>query len=117
MMIQKGPERAHYRIPYPLRERPRFTMAGQEQEYEVLNCSEMGVCYVVRGECPVVPGDVVHGRLRFSRGHEVEIEGVVVRVQDDNVALHLSGMPIPFVVILDEQRYLRQKYPMWPHEV
>lgn len=114
-MIDRSAERAHYRIQYPVLERPRFTLDGRE--HEVLNCSEMGVCYVVQGECGVVPGDVVHGRLRFSRGDEVEIEGVVVRVQDGTVALHLSGMPIPFIVILDEQRYLRQKYPMWPREV
>jgi hypothetical protein len=114
-MFDQRREREYYRIQYPVRERPRFLVDGRD--YEVLNCSEMGVCYVVPGEAPVVPGDVVHGKIRFSRGDEVEIEGVVVRVQDGTVALHLSGMPIPFVVIFNEQRYLRQKYPMWPKEV
>ncbi len=115
MMIQQDRERAHYRIQYPVRDRPHFLVDGRE--YEVLNCSEMGVCYLAPGEAPVEPGDIVHGHLRFSSGDQVEIEGVVVRVQDDTIALHLSGMPIPFIVILNEQRYLRQKYPMWPREV
>ncbi|MFO7262315.1 MAG: PilZ domain-containing protein [bacterium] len=114
-MFDQRREREYYRIQYPVRERPRFLVDGKE--YEVLNCSEMGVCYVVPGEVPIVPGDVVHGKIRFSRGDEVEIEGVVVRVQDGTVALHLAAMPIPFVVILNEQQYLRQKYPMWPREV
>ncbi|HEY8468504.1 MAG TPA: hypothetical protein VIL18_02620 [Longimicrobiales bacterium] len=46
-MEQQRPERAHYRIQYPVNERPRLLVAGRE--YEVLNCSEKGVGFLAPG--------------------------------------------------------------------
>ncbi|HEX7089405.1 MAG TPA: hypothetical protein VF192_04675 [Longimicrobiales bacterium] len=59
---------------------------------------------------------VIRGVIRFSRGHEAEVEGRVVRLEGALVALYLAEQPNPFRIVLDEQRFLRQKYPMWPRE-
>ncbi|HEY8468505.1 MAG TPA: hypothetical protein VIL18_02625 [Longimicrobiales bacterium] len=59
----------------------------------------------------------MQGVIRFSRGHEVEVDGRVARIEGALVALHLAVQSIPFRIVLDEQRFLRQKYPMWPREV
>jgi len=114
-MEQQRPERAHYRIQYPVNERPRLIVAGRE--YEVLNCSEKGVCFLAPGTHRFVLDGAVQGVIRFSRGHEAEVDGRVVRIEGALVALHLAVQPIPFRIVLDEQRFLRQKYPMWPREV
>jgi hypothetical protein len=46
--------------------------------------------------------------VRVRRGEEVRVLGTVVRVREREVALRLS-MGVPLRVVLDEQRYLRER--------
>lgn len=104
-------QREYYRILYPLQERPRLLL--QEEAYEVIDCSERGLRYFVpKGPLPEI-GATVHGQLRFRRGAALNIQGAVVRIQDDEVAIHFPTAQIPLSILFDEQRYLRINYPMW----
>lgn len=109
-------EREHFRIVYPLMERPKLRTAdvetGAVEEYDVVDCSETGLRYLIRfGPLPEI-GAEVSGRVHFRRGEVVDIAGTVVRTQGSSVALHLVASNIPLATVLDEQRYLRINYPM-----
>jgi hypothetical protein len=83
------------------------------QIYEVIDCSARGLRYsVAKRDFPPL-GSTVEGRLRFRRGTEVHIIGVVIRIQNNEVALHFPNMEISPSILLDEQRYLHAHYPMW----
>jgi len=98
--------RAHERVQYASTERPRLVVAGAF--YEVLDCSERGLLIARTGDAPVEMGLDVQGTIRFPTGVEVTVEGVVVRAQEDAVAIQFTGLWIPRDVILAEQRRLRQ---------
>ena len=103
-------EREHYRIAYPIAERPQLLLG--DDAYEVLDCSERGLrCGVGRGVNPTV-GDEIRGVVRFRRGAEVHVAGVITRVEAGGVSVRLAGGGIPLRVMLEEQRYLRTRYPM-----
>lgn len=103
-------ERAFYRIVFPERERPILLLEGRE--HPVVDCSEHGLRFERRPWPPLELGAVVHGILRFHKGDEIEVEGEVVRLQDEHAAVHLNVRPIPMGRIFEEQRYLRMLYPM-----
>jgi hypothetical protein len=98
--------RAHERVQYPVSERPTLTVGGAA--YEVLDCSERGLLIVRSGHALVQAGTDFRGTIRFPTGTEVTVEGVVVRAQEDAVAIQFTGLWIPRDVILAEQRRLRQ---------
>lgn len=52
------------------------------------------------------------GTVEFPDGGEIRIEGVVVRVIQDEIALHLDDAPIPFTRIIQQQRFLRLNFPL-----
>ena len=103
-------ERSEYRIPYPPTARPRFIMGREERD--VVDCSEKGLRYV--GEQGFFPeeGAVVSGKVHLvSGGAPVEVRGVVVRVQNGEVAVHLEKPGIPVQRVFQEQRYLSRHFP------
>ena len=99
--------RAHERVQYATTERPTLALRGGGA-YEVLDCSERGLLLVRTPDAPVETGVDIQGRIRFPTGVEVLVEGVIVRAQEDAVAVHFTGLWIPRDVILAEQRRLRQ---------
>jgi hypothetical protein len=98
--------RAHERVVYPPGERPTLTVGGGA--YEVLDCSERGLRVMQTGATPLETSVDIQGRVRFPPGTEVTIEGVVLRVQDDAVAIQFTGLWIPRDVILAELRRMKQ---------
>lgn len=96
--------RSLYRIIYPLLERP--TLEVGRGLYEVVDCSESGLRYEVRGRRPPPVGTQLGGTLKFRRGDHVTVTGEVIRVTAGTVVLALDP-PISFADILAEQRYLR----------
>lgn len=105
-------KRDQYRIPYPLPERP--TLELEDREYEVIDCSASGLRFALPLRRTFSVGTTLQGRVRFRRGDVVEITGRVVRVTEHEAAVHFVDTEIPFGVLLNEQRYLRAHYPMWP---
>ena len=99
--------RAHERVRYPAGERPE--LVADYEPGEVLDCSERGARYrAPPGARPAV-GAAVEGLLRFRRGAELEVAGVVVRVEGDEVAVHFTRAPVPPGVMLEERRRLRRR--------
>jgi hypothetical protein len=100
-----------YRIQFPTSERPTFE--ANDCQYVVLDCSETGIRYLVRGSTPEV-GTQVSGVFRLRRGIDVEIEGEVVRVHKGEIGLCLKPPGIPLRIIIAEQLFLRKHYPSVP---
>ena len=98
--------RAHERVQYGPGERPLLTVAGAT--YEVLDCSERGLLVARARGALLAPGLDLQGSVRFPTGVEVPVEGVVLRAQEDAIAVQFTGIWIPRDVILAEMRRLRQ---------
>jgi hypothetical protein len=104
-------DRSFYRIEYPERERPRFTLDGVV--HAVIDCGERGLRYrPADGKVPEIDAQLI-GTVRFRDGQDIPVDGVVVRTQGGDVALQFTGTGIPLAIILSEQRYLRRHYPGW----
>ncbi len=104
-------ERSLFRIRYPLRERPSLVVDGVA--HEVVDCCEGGIRFV-GGRESWATGSTLEGLLTLRGGSTVAVRGRVLRVQEGEVAVALDSPGIPFAAILEEQRYLRSRYPMWP---
>ena len=104
--MRRSYERSYYRIPYPSFEGPRLVVGFHV--CQVLDCSERGLRFVAPAHAVPEAGVAIRGRVRFPRGADVEVEGVVIRVDEREVALRLAEPGVPFRVILQEQIYLRR---------
>ncbi|MCL4214712.1 MAG: PilZ domain-containing protein [Gemmatimonadales bacterium] len=106
--------RAHYRIQYPVLDRPGFRAGALEGL--VNDCSETGVRVAITGSIPsdltLAPHDRISGEIRFTHGEVEPVEGEVVRFDRKTLILHLDTGTLPFGRIIKEQRWLRQRYPM-----
>lgn len=98
--------RAHERVVYPPGQRPTLTVGGGT--YEVLDCSERGLGIARAGAALLEASVDVQGRVRFPPGNEVMVEGVVLRVQGEAIAIQFTGLWIPREVILGELRRMKQ---------
>jgi hypothetical protein len=98
--------RAHERVQYSTSERPVLTVG--KAAYDVLDCSERGLLVARAGDALAEAGLDIQGKIRFPTGVEVTVEGVVLRAQQDAIAIQFTGLWIPREVILAEQRRLRQ---------
>ena len=106
--------REFHRIHYPVPARPWFYIG--KQACEVLDISISGLRYFA----PNTPAPNLHapirGAIHFRHSGRyaktpLMVEGLVVRTQNDEVALHLNH-EIPFNILLAEQQYLRNQYPL-----
>ncbi len=98
--------RAHERVQYAHTERPRLVVGAAS--YEVLDCSERGLLIARSSAAPAEKGVDIQGKVRFPTGVEVPVEGVVLRAQEDGIAIQFTGIWIPRDIILAELRRLRQ---------
>ncbi len=101
--------RAHERVQYTTGERPRLTIG--DASYEVLDCSERGLLVLRADNALAQMGLDIQGKVRFPTGVTVTVEGVVVRAQEDAIAIQFTGLWIPRDVILAELRRLKQGLP------
>ncbi len=99
-------DREHFRIPYPMAARPTFRLVGQS--FEVVDVSEGGLKFLVGEADPPPVGEMLSGALTLVRGDTVVVTGRVLRVAEGLVVLQLETY-LPFRLILEEQRYLRQE--------
>lgn len=99
--------REFFRIHYPWEERPRFVL--HSSICEVIDCSERGLRFRLPPPSAPPVGAELSGRLRLRRGQEVAVQGVVVRVEEGEVALRLLEPGVSFYLILKEQIHLRRR--------
>lgn len=105
--------RAHYRIVYPVTARPRFRASEGGWDHAVIDCSERGVRFHnARPPAPVV-GSAMEGTLFFPDGQQERISGVVVRTFQGEVALHLTVRHLSFNLMIQQQRYIKEKFPLF----
>ena len=104
-------KRELYRLKFPNPERP-YLIVGR-QKYEVVDCSARGLRFLVTQQSLPSLGDVVEGRLQFRRHSQAPIRGLVVRIQNGEIALHMPDSEIPFAILRSEERYLLNHYRTW----
>ena len=101
--------RGYERIEYPPDDRPTFQF--DDHGFVVLDCSERGMRFHTDGQPPEI-GTELRGIVRFAPGTQVEIEGAVLRVQGNSVAVLFTTKWIPRDVIVSErwrvQRFAKQ---------
>ncbi|MBK8005330.1 MAG: PilZ domain-containing protein [Gemmatimonadetes bacterium] len=100
--------REYYRVAYPTDLRPRLDV--QSHFFDVIDVSEKGMRFAL-GKTADAPrlGDEVAGLIRFRRGEEVEVRGMVIRLDGREVAVRLED-GIPLRVIMEEQRFLLERH-------
>ena len=99
-------QRKYYRLKYPVAERP--IIRSGDQDYEISEISEGGARIVVAGAGPFEPGEPFSGTVLFADGEEVEIRGIVLRHDTDEIAVRLS-IGISFKRMVAEQAQLKQR--------
>jgi hypothetical protein len=102
-------DRAFYRVPYPPPAAPCFVASGVQ--HRVVDIGEGGFRYVAASDAVPSHGSEVKGTIEFPEDDPLEVEGVVVRYRDGEIAVHCNRRPIPLALVLREQRRLRRKYP------
>jgi hypothetical protein len=102
-------DRAFYRVPYPPPAAPCFVASGVQ--HRVVDIGEGGFRYVAASDAVPSHGSEVKGTIEFPEDDPLEVEGVVVRYRDGEIAVHCNKRPIPLALVLREQRRLRRKYP------
>lgn len=101
-------ERNHYRIQFPVNERPKFR-AGRGQYFDVVNMSEQGLSIVGVTERLKV-GAHINGRITLPDNQVVVVGGRIIRKTLEEAIIHLDKVGVPLPVIMELQRYLLQKY-------
>ncbi len=102
-------KRANYRVHFPRAERPLLVI--NEHHYEVVDCSVRGLCCIVNAWQPrLVLGDQIEGLVRFRDRAQAPVRGLVVRIQEGEIALYLPDTEIPFAILRGEERYLLAHY-------
>ncbi|MFW7380215.1 MAG: PilZ domain-containing protein [Oligoflexus sp.] len=103
-------KREYYRIEYPHGDQPIFL--HYLGKFTVLDVSEGGFSFAFDKIMPPMEGEVVEGDIKFGNRGKTKIKGEIIRVADGKVSvrLHDDGQ-IPLPRVMEEQRYLIQKYP------
>ena len=102
-------QRAFYRVQYPTQERPTFLLGLEE--VPVLDVSEYGIRFGIHDGLELEPGQEIEGLSRFRERATHKVKGEVVWIRNRAAAMKLQ-VPVPFGIILDEQRYLRSRYKL-----
>jgi hypothetical protein len=100
--------RDHFRIPFPIEERPQLAVG--EGEFEILDLSECGARIVSNGNWPAERNYPIAVCVRFRDGTTAAATAVVHRQVGDQLILRF-GNPLPYSLIAAEQRRLLCLYP------
>jgi hypothetical protein len=101
--------RQRVRLVYPITERPTLILLlPQEEEYEVVDLSEDGVRFFYHPPHRFLPMQAYKAKVRFHDGETEEIQGNVIRLEEETIALCLFEK-IPYKRIVKEELYLRKK--------
>jgi hypothetical protein len=101
--------REYFRLPYPVMATATLNLDGTS--YKVDEISERGL-RVVTGVGRLAVGARVKGMLSLNSGPRCEINGTVLRVDDQSFVLQLDKGPTCYDVIR-EQRHLTKLFPEW----
>jgi hypothetical protein len=99
--------REFFRILYPIHARPRLII--QDASYDVLDVCERGIRFLHPTADALKSHVVVSATVTFRDGETLHVEGKILRLQGNNVVLHLQTY-IPTARIMKEQRYLISRF-------
>ena len=85
--------RTFFRLRYPQTERPKLIIS--ENEFDVTDISEHGIKFYL--------GSKINAMITFHDGESLSIEGKIIRIQNNEVAVYLS-QGIPSDRIIEEQK-------------
>ncbi len=104
---ERKERRQHFRLQYPLAERPMSLIRGEA--YPILDLSEGGIRIQVAQNTQFVEGETLALTMQLA-SKEFDVAGKVVRVKESSVGILLTEA-IPLSTIRDVERTLREKYP------
>ncbi|WP_295894347.1 PilZ domain-containing protein [uncultured Vibrio sp.] len=103
-------KRQYYRLKYPKKAMP--VMIIQDARYHVSEVSEKGIRFVIDDPNRVHHGLDMSGILSLHDDSQVCVEGSVLRLDKNEVIILLTKGP-SFKDMVQEQRHIRQKYPVF----
>jgi hypothetical protein len=103
--------RAHFRVEYPLSERPVFHAPGLVCAVADVSESGMTVAAPIGVRATLRPSDRVAGTIHFRHAPHAEIDGVILRLTEHGAVVHFDVGPVPWATIQAEERALLAKYP------
>jgi hypothetical protein len=103
-----GNKREFYRVRYPTSERPILKLEGNA--YEITEIAEKGVKFLCKQPWVFKRGLEVQFNIKFRDNEMLDLEGEMLRV-DGNTAIISLSEGVPLGRIVQEQRYIRAKYP------
>lgn len=106
MLIEK--QRMHFRLNYPEAYRPTFIL--DQDTFEVENISQYGVKVIISTDLGFMLQDSIFAIIAFPEGREFDLDGHIVRIEDNCICLHLDS-PLPSSVIKSEALNVMYKYP------
>lgn len=101
-------KREFYRVRYPVSERPVLRLEGRT--YEVIDISEKGIKFFCKQPWVFKVELEVQFTVNFRGDEQLELEGKVLRIDGSVIIISLSE-GVPLARIVQEQRYIRAKYP------
>ena len=101
-------KREFYRVRYPTGERPLLKLQGHV--YEVIEISEKGVKFFCKQPWVYKTGLEVQFAINFRDNELLKLEGQILRADGNALIIALSEA-VPMGRIVQEQRYIRAKYP------
>ncbi|MDE1254896.1 PilZ domain-containing protein [Vibrio aestuarianus] len=105
--IQK---RQYYRLKYPKRARPVVKI--DDELFHVSEISVQGIRIEMPRATALYQGLSMSGTVHMRSDSSIKISGKVLRFQQNEVVVQLTNGP-GFKHMVEEQRYIRQKYPTY----
>lgn len=102
-------KRDHYRLEYPVPDRPSVLVNGLK--YEVIDLSEQGMKFICNRTYAPAKDSAFNGTVFFKDGKSFNVSGRVLRYDPTNdhcVVLLTKGIPLPKMI--EEQLHLIRKY-------
>lgn len=100
--------RQYYRLKYPKKARP--LMCIEDWFFQVSESSEKGIRLLMNNLAHLYYGFKLSGTVRLHDDHEVQVEGSILRFDQDEVIVKLEK-GLSFRDMVAEQRHIRKKYP------
>lgn len=100
-------QRSFFRLSFPLHERPKLSISGEN--YLVLELSEEGCRFQRQRSSSFEVGHAITGTLTFSSGKQEQVAGTIVRVYR-NVYVSQFSKRISFHPMMELQQDLARRY-------
>jgi hypothetical protein len=103
--------RAHFRVVYPLKERPAFHASGFVCAVADVSESGMTLAAPIGAQPSIREGDRLTGTIRFRYSLPVDVDGVVLRLTKQGAVVRFDELRVPWASVQAEERALLAKYP------